>query len=67
MERIERDAAHQPRRAIAEAIGDDRVAELVEDESDQECNDEGDTEDEDGLEAFLPDEKLENGTPFLQI
>jgi hypothetical protein len=66
MEGIERDAAHQPRCAVAEAIGDDRVAELVKDESDEERNDEGDAEDEDGLETFLPDEKLENGTPFLQ-
>jgi hypothetical protein len=66
MERIQRDAPHQPRRAIAEPIGNDRVAELVKDESDQKRDDEGDEENENCLETFLPDEKLENGTPYLQ-
>jgi len=42
------------------------VAELVEDESDQERDAECDEENEDCLETFLSDEKLENGTPFLQ-
>jgi hypothetical protein len=66
MEGIERDAPHQPRRAVAEPVGHDRVAELMEDQSDEQRDDEGDEKDEDRLETILSDYELENDTPYLR-
>src|SRR3712207_5789603 len=62
MQRVEREPPLQSRRAIAQRIGDVRMAELVEDQADQQGDAERDEEDDEGREAVLADEKTKYGT-----